>query len=459
MADDPLAQGTLGQQLDQAFPAQQPPAAPIPPPQPQQNTAPPKPRPILADLIAGLIHPQTQNVAGARPASRVDVVENFLGNFMTALGQGFQAAHGPGAALKGAGAAIGAPYQQDVQRFQLGQQAQFQQAQAQQQQAEAQLTRTRAGLVGQMVTLPNGMTVPYEMAQKMAPALFAAQGRTEAAQITGQAGIQREQLRQGIPIPISEEERIQLRLPPGTTSLPLEQYKKAIGAQTAQTAITQGATDAFRVNKLTGQKSALGIGSGRIAATMARPVQVADPTVPGGIKFVPAGEAMRQGMQAASSSAVKVPEAVMKDFTSGASAKTLNSFNTAADHLKILSSLGDALDNGSIPLINKFANQFATATGGAAPTTFNMAKQAVAGEIAKTFKGQATEGEISAINSTLSAAQSPQQLKGAINTAITLMNSKREALMKQYDAGIKSAPAFPQQPKAGAVDSLVDKYK
>lgn len=437
-----------------------PQAPPQPPQQPQQQSGPPSPRPILLDLIKGLVHPTAQDMAGARPTSRTDVLESFLGNFMTALGSGFQAAKGPGAALKGFGAAVGAPYQQSVERYQLGQQQQAQQAQMDQEQAKTAQTRAQTEQMGQMVTLPNGMTVPFQLAQKMAPALFGAQGRVEAANVAGQAGIEKAKIEQGIQIPIDDNERQQLKLPVGTTSLPLKQYKTALSAATSQTAIVQGASDSFRVNKLTGDKSALGVGSGRIAATNARPIAVQDPSAPGRVKYVPAGEAMRLGLQAPSSSAVKIPEAVLKDFTSGKSANTLNSFNTATDHLKILSDLGDALDNQSVPLINKFANKFSTAAGGAAPTTFNMAKQAVAGEIAKTFKGQATEGEISAINSTLDAAQSPQQLKGAIGTALTLMNSKREALMKQYDDGIKGQPAFPQptNKSADTKSSLLKKY-
>lgn len=460
---DPLAQGSLGQQLNQSFSASQPQAA-TPAPQSAAQTqiqpsgGPPHPHLILADLVKGLINPKSQQSAGNRPTSRADVMETFLGNFMQALGSGLQAAHGPGAALKGAGAAIGAPYQQSLERYQLGNQGALQQAQAGQTSAEAQLTSERAKLAGQMVTLPNGMMVPYEMAQKMAPALFSAQGRVQAAQTAGELGIQREQVRQGIPIPISEEERQQLNLPPGTTSLPLEQYKKAVGAQTSKLTNVRGANDEFQLNKLTGKKTALGVGNPQIAAKMAGAVQVADPNNPGNTKYVPMGEAIRQGMAGASSASVKVPASVMKDFTSGTSAKTLNSFNTATDHLKILSDLGDALDNGNYPRINAFANKFATATGGAAPTTFNMAKQAVAGEIAKTFKGVATEGEIESINKTLSDAQSPAQMKGAINTALTLMNSKRQALLEQYDQGIKGAPAFPKANKSTAIDGLVNKY-
>lgn len=117
--------GQSAQQMPTLAPQQAPPA---------RSSA---PRPILVDLIKGLVHPQAQNLAGARPTSRVDVLENFLGNFMYSLGQGFQAAHGPGAALKGAGAAIGAPYQ-------LQQQTQAQDSEVAQRQAQTQMTQAQA---------------------------------------------------------------------------------------------------------------------------------------------------------------------------------------------------------------------------------------------------------------------------------------------------------------------------
>lgn len=80
----------------------------------------------------------------ARPVSRMDTFEHFLGNFVQALGQGMAAAHGPGAAGKGFGAAVGAPYQQAMQQFQVGQQAQANQAEIQQRQAQTQVTQAEA---------------------------------------------------------------------------------------------------------------------------------------------------------------------------------------------------------------------------------------------------------------------------------------------------------------------------
>jgi hypothetical protein len=137
-------------------------------------------------------------------------------------------------------------------------------------------------------------------------------------------------------------------------------------------------------------------------------------------------------------------QSVVTSAVSGDIGKQLNSFNTAIEHLQTLSQLSDALNNGNVQALNSIGNAWATATGAEAPTDFGMAKTAVAGEIAKTFKGNATEGEIHEINSNISAAQSPAQLKGAIRTALSLLNSKRTALQDQYQQGLKGQPNFGQ---------------
>jgi hypothetical protein len=424
---------------------------------PQQQQQPiPKPggMPLLLQYISGMVKGGQQGPQGQPAPSRGDMTMDFLGHFLTNMASGLaQAGHGPGANLRGFAGGVAAPYQQQMQQYQLGQQQQQQQAQIQEQQARAQLTQAQAEQMKNVVQTPYG-PMSQSLAAKVFPAAISAQGRVGAAQVAGQARVQSAQIGQGMSVDVPQELQEQFGAP---AKFPLKQLNALESAANKPLTTVQGATDAYQLNKQTGQVKALGIGSGRIAATMARPVQVADPNNPGGVKYMPAGEAMRTGAQAASSADVKVPASVLKDFTSGKSAQTLNSFNTATEHLKLLDQLGDALNNGNVPIINALGNRFATATGGAAPTSFNMAKQAVAGEVAKTFKGQATEGEIASINSVINAAQSPTQLKGAIGTALSLMESKRQALMEQYNQGIKKSPAF--QSKGGSkVDSLVGKY-
>lgn len=143
------------------------------------------------------------------------------------------------------------------------------------------------------------------------------------------------------------------------------------------------------------------------------------------------------------SAAYDVEKGVMKDFTSGKAAQNLNSFNTAIEHAKQLNTATDALDNGDLRVLNKIGNTLGFETGSDKQTNFNVVKNAVSGEISKVFKGgQATDAEIAHVMAPFDAANSPAQLKGAINQAITLMNSKRDALKAQYEAGRKAQPAF-----------------
>jgi hypothetical protein len=96
------------------------------------------------------------------------MTENFLGNIVAAIGAGFaNEGRGPGAALRGAGAAINAPWQMQQQQAQFQTQQQAQQAQIEQEQARTALTQRQTELSGSMVTIqtPNGpMSLPYNVA-------------------------------------------------------------------------------------------------------------------------------------------------------------------------------------------------------------------------------------------------------------------------------------------------------
>lgn len=136
-------------------------------------------------------------------------------------------------------------------------------------------------------------------------------------------------------------------------------------------------------------------------------------------------------------------QGVKKEFTSGDAAKSLTSFNTAIEHAKQLGQAANALDNNNFPLVNKLTNALGYQTGSDKTTNFNVIKNALTGEISKVFKGGgATDAEIEAVQGPFSAANSPAQLKGAVNNAVQLMNSKRDALQQQYQQGIQARPNF-----------------
>jgi hypothetical protein len=155
-------------------------------------------------------------------------------------------------------------------------------------------------------------------------------------------------------------------------------------------------------------------------------------------------DAMNAPVGSPQSIAFKTDAAITKYMTSGQGATNINYFNTAMDHLKVLQEAGENLNNGNIQGFNNLAQQFGIATGQPQAVEFNAVKSAVAGELSKTFKGTgATDAEIADINQTINAAQSPEQIRGAIDYYIRLMGGKMSALEGQYTQGKQGVPNFP----------------
>jgi hypothetical protein len=128
-------------------------------------------------------------------------------------------------------------------------------------------------------------------------------------------------------------------------------------------------------------------------------------------------------------------QAVEKAFTSGKQGNSVRSFNVALAHLDTLGGLADALDNGNQQLINKAANTISTQLGKPNANNFEAAKQIVADEIVKAIVGAG--GGVSdrdKAQQTVSAANSPAQLRGVINTYKELMKGQLGGLRQQYEA-------------------------
>lgn len=124
-----------------------------------------------------------------------------------------------------------------------------------------------------------------------------------------------------------------------------------------------------------------------------------------------------------------------KDFATGKQGNSARSFNVALDHLDTLDKLSDALNNKDTQLFNKIGNLVATQTGKAAPTNFNAAKSIVADEIVKAIVGSGgalADREEAA--RTVNSANSPEQLKGVIQTYKQLMGGQLSGLEQQYSA-------------------------
>lgn len=139
-------------------------------------------------------------------------------------------------------------------------------------------------------------------------------------------------------------------------------------------------------------------------------------------------------------------------FTKGKGGQQLTTFNTAINHLDTLDKLADDLNNSNLQIANKAKQAWAEQTGSPAPANFAAAKNAMSGEVAAALKASgATDQEITKVGETFNRAQSPAQLKGAIQTYRTLLNSKAQNLHQQYEQGMKGKPNFGNAPKEGDI--------
>ena len=135
--------------------------------------------------------------------------------------------------------------------------------------------------------------------------------------------------------------------------------------------------------------------------------------------------------------------ALQKSAIAGPIGQQVTSYNTAIQHANQLRQAADALDNGDVRALNAIGNQIGFQFGSDKTTNFNVIKNALSGEVSKVFKGgEATDAEIKSVQAPFDAANSPKQLKGAIDNAIHLMNSKRDALQQQYTQGMQGKPNF-----------------
>lgn len=129
--------------------------------------------------------------------------------------------------------------------------------------------------------------------------------------------------------------------------------------------------------------------------------------------------------------------------------KPLTAFNTAITHLDTLDRLASDLNNTNLMIANRAKQKWAQETGNPAPANFAAAVNAMSGEVAAALKSSgATDQEIAHVGATFDRAESPSQLKGAINTYRELLTSKKGQLQKQYEAGKQGQPAF-GQPQGG----------
>lgn len=122
-----------------------------------------------------------------------------------------------------------------------------------------------------------------------------------------------------------------------------------------------------------------------------------------------------------------------RDFGTGKQGDTVRSFNVAVQHLGTLEELLQALQSGDIKALNRAGVAFQEQFGGPAPASFDAAAQIVGDEIIKAvIGGKGALGDRDAAGARLSAARSPAQLQGVIDTYKKLMAGQLIGLEKQY---------------------------
>lgn len=142
-------------------------------------------------------------------------------------------------------------------------------------------------------------------------------------------------------------------------------------------------------------------------------------------------------------------KALQKDITSGPTAINLQAIQTARNHMETFKGLAKALKNGDVQAINSVANKWATATGGSAPTSFELAKAAFSGEVGKSFAGaNVSLADREELAKQISSASSEDQLLAAANTADELLSGKQHAIKQRVEKAKKGEADYGEEKPA-----------
>lgn len=125
-------------------------------------------------------------------------------------------------------------------------------------------------------------------------------------------------------------------------------------------------------------------------------------------------------------------------FDTGPQGNTVRSLNVAVDHLDTFKDLGEALNTGNVKDINRFKKLLATRYNNPNIASFEVAKSIVSTEVAKAVVGSANLAlaDREELANTVNAANSWEELQGAITTAQKLMAGQLEGLQTQYESSL-----------------------
>lgn len=128
--------------------------------------------------------------------------------------------------------------------------------------------------------------------------------------------------------------------------------------------------------------------------------------------------------------------AATRAFTVGKQADAVRSFSVSIDHLATVDELGRALQNNDVQAINRLKNTIATQFGHEGPVDFNWAKSIVGTEVSKAILGGiGALVDRQELQKGFDVANSPEQLRGVIQTAKKLMAGQLAGYERQYQRG------------------------
>ncbi len=147
-------------------------------------------------------------------------------------------------------------------------------------------------------------------------------------------------------------------------------------------------------------------------------------------------DALTQPMEGGGGASRQSAMTTERTFASGPEARAVRAFNVVTQHLGVLREAADALQNGNVQKLNKLGQTFAENLGSPVPTNFDAVKTIVTNEMNKAIIGGAgAVFDRAEIQSTISKANSPQQIVGVIDNYIKLAAGQLSGLQKQYESG------------------------
>lgn len=127
-------------------------------------------------------------------------------------------------------------------------------------------------------------------------------------------------------------------------------------------------------------------------------------------------------------------------FTSGPPGNNITAINTAIGHLRTLQDTIANLHNTPFPVVNAVRNFGSNHTGSPRVTNFQAAREAVVSELVRVYRqAGGAEADLQRSLDLLNAANSPEQLNGAIQQTARLLESRVQALQDQYSTGMGTA--------------------